>query len=98
MAFGIQLLAVALAATAAAGSPAPGASGDPASTASMAAPSQTATADDKVTCRTVIVTGSRLGGKRLCHTQEQWRELQRDNQKTISDMQRRGVAERLPGT
>ncbi len=54
--------------------------------------------DDKVICRTITPTGSRLGGSRVCRTAQQWRDLQHNNQQTISDMQRHGGSERIPGT
>jgi hypothetical protein len=32
-------------------------------------------ADTKPVCKTVVPTGSRLGGKRECHTKSEWAEL-----------------------
>ena len=30
-------------------------------------------AEEKKICQTIVATGSRLGGKRVCHTKAEWR-------------------------
>jgi hypothetical protein len=48
--------------------------------AQTAASGQTAKPDpqDRVICREEEVTGSILGGKRVCHTQREWDEMAKD--------------------
>jgi hypothetical protein len=43
---------------------------------------------DKVICRTMQVTGSRLGGKRECMTRTQWDERARNDREEIDRMSR----------
>lgn len=54
-------------ATPAAGSPPPAA-------VPAAGKDANATDPNKLVCRTVEITGSRLGKKRICHTAEEWAE------------------------
>jgi len=35
---------------------------------------------DRVVCRTMVETGSRLGGTRVCHRQSEWEQERRRNQ------------------
>jgi hypothetical protein len=35
---------------------------------------------DRIVCRTVAETGSRLGGTRVCHRQSEWEQQRRQNQ------------------
>jgi len=35
---------------------------------------------DRVVCRTMVETGSRLGGTRVCHKQSEWEQERRRNQ------------------
>jgi hypothetical protein len=35
---------------------------------------------DRVICRTMVETGSRLGGTRVCHRQSEWEQERRQNQ------------------
>lgn len=48
------------------------------------------TAKPKVICRNLGTTGSRLGGRRICKTREQWAESSRENQKEVQKLQRGG--------
>lgn len=36
-------------------------------------------------------TGTRLGGRTICHTQAQWDDMQRNTQRSIQDLQVRGT-------
>ena len=35
---------------------------------------------DRIVCRTMVETGSRLGGTRVCHRQSEWEQERRRNQ------------------
>jgi hypothetical protein len=41
--------------------------------------------------------GSRLGGKKVCHTAAEWQELRRQNREQIDDWQQRLTANPKPG-
>jgi hypothetical protein len=45
---------------------------------------------DKVVCRTILPTGTRLGGTRVCHTQAEWADITRDSQRTTESAQVHG--------
>jgi len=69
----------------------------PAATAAPAAPAAPAATDsngvnlDEVVCRQMApTTGSRLGGRRECHTVRQWNQQQIDSQNTLLHQQRAG--------
>ena len=49
----------------------------PSAASAPVAPAATKTAD-RVICRTIEETGTRLGGKRVCMTQLQWEEQRRE--------------------
>jgi hypothetical protein len=53
---------------------------------------QAKAADTKI-CRTVVVTGSRLGGKKICGSRQEWDDRQRRDREMIDDMSR---VRRLP--
>ena len=62
-----------------------------ASPAPVAAPATAATpVREKVICRTMPVTGSRLGGKRECMTAARWDERAKDDRETAEKMARLG--------
>lgn len=42
---------------------------------------------NRVICRRVAVTGSRLQKTRLCHTARQWDDMQRDNREQVERAQ-----------
>ena len=44
----------------------------------------------KVVCRTILPTGSRLGGTRVCQTQAEWAETTRNAQEMTTRTQARG--------
>jgi hypothetical protein len=43
-------------------------------------------AKEKLTCRKVAVTGSRIGKKRVCATAEEWDRIDRKNQGGVDDV------------
>ena len=59
----------------------PPASVDPASTAAEAA------GKEKLVCKKVKATGSRIRGGRTCMTAEDWAQRTKDDQKALTDMQ-----------
>lgn len=46
--------------------------------------------DDKLICKTVKEMGSRLGGKRVCRTKEQWAEDKRHSRDVVDRAQKGG--------
>jgi hypothetical protein len=45
---------------------------------------------DQIVCRTKPpTTGTRLGGSRVCHTQREWDQQQRDSQNALTNAQQR---------
>jgi len=58
---------------------------DQAPAASTQAPSQ------KKVCRTYVPTGSRLGGERICKTQEEWNQISRESREVTDDQVRHGM-------
>lgn len=54
--------------------------------AAQAAASKSAKPDpeDRVTCRQEEEIGTRLGGKRVCHTQREWKQIARDGQDMLN--------------
>ncbi|HZZ35314.1 MAG TPA: hypothetical protein VFE03_06280 [Caulobacteraceae bacterium] len=54
-----------------------------------AKPSKPAYNPDEVVCKTSQVTGSRLGGHRVCRTRGEWDQQTRQDQNTITNMQSR---------
>ncbi len=46
---------------------------------------------DKVVCRTLTPTGSRLGGTRVCRTQRQWSLINRDAKDLVDDAQQNSL-------
>jgi hypothetical protein len=56
-------------------------------TASPKSAAQASTAD-RIICRQIEEIGSRLGGKRVCMTQQQWEEQRRHTQEDVDDANR----------
>ncbi len=66
-----------------------------------AAASVKPTADDpgaKIECRRMDETGSRLGGKRVCMTRQEWADAAREARTMTEDVQNRGMGARVPGS
>lgn len=42
---------------------------------------------NRVICRSIAVTGSRLGRQRVCQTAAQWQQVRRDNRRNIERAQ-----------
>jgi hypothetical protein len=42
---------------------------------------------ERLICRTITENGSRLGGRRSCHTAQEWAELRRQTKQTIDSIQ-----------
>ncbi|HEY5105452.1 MAG TPA: hypothetical protein VII73_01630 [Caulobacteraceae bacterium] len=63
-----------------------------AASAAPSSPAKTSSADDpdKMICKTVVPTGSRLGGVRTCQTRAQWAVLTRDSQDALHERQKNG--------
>ena len=45
---------------------------------------------DEMICRKVEELGTRLGGRKVCHTAKEWQQIERDAQDEVGDIQRRG--------
>jgi hypothetical protein len=43
--------------------------------------------DAKIVCKTVTVTGSRLGGKRVCMAKREWRRMNEQNEQAAREIQ-----------
>jgi hypothetical protein len=54
-----------------------------------AKPAKPAYNPDEVVCKTSQVTGSRLGGHRVCRTRAEWDQQTREDRNTITNMQSR---------
>lgn len=69
------------------------------STPPTTAPQSSAAADDsnKMVCRTLPPpTGTRLGNRHECHTQAEWDERMREDQKKTSQIQNAGYQDHIP--
>jgi hypothetical protein len=54
--------------------------------------------DQKVVCKKIDPpVGTRVGGKRVCHTVADWRRLQEASQEVVEDVQKRDAAWNPPG-
>ena len=51
---------------------------------------------NRVICEKQEEIGSRLGGKKVCHTAAEWQELRRQNKEQIEDWQQRLTANPKP--
>lgn len=60
-----------------------------------AAPVPTAD-DDKKICESVQPTGSRLGGRKVCHTRSEWQRLREIGSTMTSDAQRLNLQGKTP--
>ena len=58
-----------------------------AATASTAAPRSKKSDPNKIICRVVEETGSRLNKTRACHTVAEWAELRRQTKQTVERIQ-----------
>lgn len=47
------------------------------------------TGETRLICRHLPVTGSRLGGEKVCATKKQWEDSKRESQENVGDTQRR---------
>lgn len=88
--FALILMGAALAAPAFADDAAPGNAGFPATTAPSA--QGEATSDDayldRVVCKKLPPpTGTMLGSRKVCHTEREWRDLQKQSQDRVNGMQ-----------
>lgn len=65
----------------------------------QASPPLTQKAKDpnRMICEKQEEIGSRLGGKKVCHTAAEWQELRRQNREQIDDWQQRLTANPKPG-
>ena len=63
-----------------------------------AQPTTTSDADaDKIVCKSMDPpTGSRLGSRRECHTQREWDDRTREDQKKTDAIQQHGFQQNLP--
>jgi hypothetical protein len=43
--------------------------------------------DAKIVCKTIATTGSRLGGKRICASKQEWRRLNQEGEAATRDIQ-----------
>jgi len=73
---------------------------DPA--AAPAAPAATADTNssdaDRISCRTgAAPTGTRIGATRVCHTQREWDDIQRQSQLQLMKIQQQGLQGGAPG-
>jgi hypothetical protein len=78
---------------AAAGSPAPAATTTPAATDTAANPATPPAEDpdDKVVCKKEEpMTGSRVGGRKICHTVREWRKQQTGAKEVVDHIQYQG--------
>lgn len=50
-----------------------------------------ATSNDQVCKKMPAPTGTRLGGRTICHTQAEWDDMQRNAQHSVQDLQVRGT-------
>ena len=64
---------------------------------SEASPQKVQSKDDRMVCRTILPTGSRLGGTRICRTQAEWTAMSRDAADAVSHAQMNGATGRIPG-
>jgi len=53
--------------------------------------------DSKIVCKTVTVTGSRLGGKRVCMSKKEWRRMNEANEQAAREVQDSQISRPGPG-
>ncbi|QJE72409.1 hypothetical protein HHL28_04240 [Aerophototrophica crusticola] len=53
-----------------------------------------AAGDDEEVCKTLKITGSRLGKNKVCKTKKEWAAMEAENQKALKDIQARGGVSR----
>jgi hypothetical protein len=59
--------------------------------------SSTASVDDRMVCRSMAPeTGTRIGTRRVCHTQAQWDAISREDQTKTNQIQQHGFQQNLP--
>ena len=61
------------------------------STSSEQAPKPAKPAKAKIICETEEQIGSRLGGKRVCHTAEEWEQIRSDTRQNLEKFQQQGT-------
>jgi len=55
-------------------------------------------ADDKIVCKTMDPpAGSRIGGRRVCHSVREWRSIQATAHDAVRDIQDKGSMQKPPG-
>jgi hypothetical protein len=70
-----------------------------AQSAGTSAPANSTVSDpDRIVCHdSPAPTGTRLGGRRECHTQKQWDMMRQQDQQTINSVQMKGLNTAPPG-
>jgi hypothetical protein len=71
------------------------AAGSPAASAPTTNPQ--AKDPNKMVCRTIVPTGQRLGGERICHTQSEWAEINHTARDMVTNAQMTGGRTAIPG-
>lgn len=64
--------------------------------ASFAAESPEKKDDDKLICRNILKTGSRVDREKVCATAEQWKQISRRGRDYVRDMQARAGRSGMP--
>ncbi len=97
---GLIGMMAAAAAVAGAEPPAPAASPPSPPAASAPAPATPAVVDsmDKIQCRRLEETGTRLGSRRICMTLHDWASLSREARIMTEDVQNRAGTTKTPGS
>ena len=65
---------------------------------SSSAPAASDNPMDKVECRRLEETGTRLGAKRVCMTRQEWLDAAREARTMTEDVQTRGSSAKTPGS
>jgi hypothetical protein len=68
----------------------------PAATSTAPAP-KVQDPNDKMVCRTILPTGSRLGGTKVCKTQGEWAEISRNARNMVTSAQMSGMQTGVKG-
>ncbi len=63
----------------------------PSAAATAAAVAAQEKAEDKIVCKRITPTGTRLGGERVCKPKSYWDNVQRDAQRGVGQHQIRGM-------
>ena len=70
----------------------------PSSAPAAANPAASDNSMDKVECRRLEETGTRLGAKRVCMTRQEWLDAAREARTMTEDVQTRGSSAKTPGS